>query len=123
MTRYILDEPRLHPAIRERISSNHRDIVEQVAAVVARDAVVVVGMAQNPFCRRARRMLDSHGIVYSYLGYGSYFSNWRRRNALKMWTGWPTFPMVFIRGQFIGGASELEALLESHEFERMLAGT
>ncbi len=121
MTRYILDESRLHPAIRDKISSNHRDTVEQVATAVARDAVVVVGMAQNPFCRRVRRMLDTRRIVYSYLEYGSYFSAWRRRNALKMWTGWPTFPMVFIRGQFVGGASDLKALLESHEFERMLA--
>ncbi|MHB8453834.1 MAG: glutaredoxin [Acidiferrobacterales bacterium] len=122
MTRYILDESRLHPAIREKIFSNHRDTVEQVATTVARDAVVVVGMGQNPFCRRACRMLDARRIVYSYLEYGSYFSNWRRRNALKMWTGWPTFPMVFVRGQFVGGASDLEALLENHEFERMLAG-
>ena len=23
-----------------------------------------------------------------------------------MWTGWPTFPMVFVRGTLIGGASD-----------------
>jgi glutaredoxin-related protein len=78
-------------------------------------------MGQNPFPRKARRLLDQAGIPYHYLGYGSYFSQWRRRNALKMWTGWPTFPMVFVKGVLIGGASDLQALLASGELKRMLA--
>ena len=68
-------------------------------------------MAGNPHVRRARKLLDAAGIAYHYLEYGSYFSEWRRRNALKMWTGWPTFPMVFVKGTLIGGASELERLV------------
>jgi glutaredoxin-related protein len=82
--------------------------------------VVVVGMAQNPFPRRARRALDAAGVPYHDLSYGSYFGSWRRRNALKMWTGWPTFPMVFVRGQLIGGAEDLERLLASGEFKQLL---
>ena len=54
--------------------------------------------------RRARKVLDAAGIAYHYLEYGSYFSDWRRRNSLKMWTGWPTFPMVFVKGALVGGA-------------------
>ena len=38
-----------------------------------------------------------------------------RRNALKMWCGWPTFPMVFVKGTLVGGADELQKLLESGE--------
>ncbi len=120
MTRYVLEESRLHPAIRETVASNHRDLVEEVMAAVARNPVVVVGMAGNPFCRRARRMLDAHGVTYVYLEYGGYFRLWRRRNALKMWTGWPTFPMVFVQGQLIGGAQDLGALLGSGEFRQLL---
>ena len=55
-------------------------------------------MAQNPFCRKARRLLDAAGVPYQYLEYGSYLGQWRKRNALKMWSGWPTFPMVFVQG-------------------------
>jgi glutaredoxin-related protein len=32
-----------------------------------------------------------------------------------MWTGWPTLPMVFVKGVLIGGASDLEAMLERGE--------
>ena len=42
------------------------------------------------------------------------------RNALKMWTGWPTLPMVFVKGTLIGGANETIALIESGELQRML---
>jgi glutaredoxin-related protein len=78
-------------------------------------------MAMNPFPRKARRLLDAAGIGYHYLAYGSYLSEWRRRNALKMWTGWPTFPMVFVQGRLIGGANDLERLLASGELQRLLA--
>jgi glutaredoxin-related protein len=121
MPRALLDETRIHPAIRERIAGRHRSIVEEVEAAVAMHPVVVVGMRGNPFPKKARRSLDAAGVAHRYLEYGSYFSQWRRRNALKMWTGWPTFPMVFVRGMLIGGADDLAALLASGELQRMLA--
>jgi monothiol glutaredoxin len=120
MSRHILEEANIHPAIRETVAGAYRDIVDEVRAAVAADDVVVVGMGQNPFPRRARRLLDAAGVPYRYLEYGSYFSQWRRRNALKMWAGWPTFPMVFVRGVLVGGASDLERLIASGELRRML---
>lgn len=120
MPRYILSEDRIHPAIRPRIATLHADIVEEVQRALVAHPVVVVGMAQNPFPKRARRALDRAGIAHFDLDYGSYLSQWRRRNALKMWTGWPTFPMVFVRGQLVGGAQELEKLMASGELQRLL---
>lgn len=121
MPRPILEEARIHPAIRERIATHHADIVREVQEAVAGTDVVVVGMRQNPMPKKARRVLDAAGIRYAYLGYGSYLSQWRRRNALKMWTGWPTFPMVFVKGTLVGGADDLARLRESGELAKMLA--
>lgn len=121
MNRSILDEDHIHPAIRQTIADKHADIVREVQAAIAGNRVVVVGMAQNPFPRQARKTLDALGTHYQYLEYGSYLSQWRRRNALKMWTGWPTFPMVFVNGILIGGASELKRLINSGEFSKMLS--
>ncbi|MEZ4369093.1 MAG: glutaredoxin [Kofleriaceae bacterium] len=122
MPRLILDESRLHPAIRERIATHHRDVVDEVDAATRAHAIVVVGMKQNPHPRRARRLLDSRGLAYHYLEYGSYLNTWRRRTAIKLWSGWPTFPMVFVRGVLIGGADELARLDASGELAAMLAG-
>ncbi|TAM38370.1 MAG: glutaredoxin [Burkholderiaceae bacterium] len=121
MLRAILDEAHIHPAIREKIATHQRAIVAQVQAAVAQHAVVVVGMGMNPFPKKARRALDAAGVAYQYLEYGNYFSRWRQRNALKLWTGWPTLPMVFVRGTLIGGAADLARLIASGELKIMLA--
>ena len=120
MTRRVLGDERIHPAIRAKISSHHADIVQEVEAAVAANDVVVVGMRQNPAPRRARKALDAKGIRYKYLEYGSYLNTWRRRNALKMWTGWPTFPMIFVKGALIGGATDLEKLIAGGDLQRLL---
>jgi glutaredoxin-related protein len=120
MPRPILDEARLHPAIRDGVVHYQADIVHNVQAAANANPVLVVGMAGNPYCRRARQSLDAAGVAYQYLEYGSYFGQWRRRNALKMWSGWPTFPMVFVKGVLVGGASELKKLLDSGELKRLL---
>jgi len=120
MGRSILDEAHVHPAIREIIANNHADIVREVQAAVAQNDIVIVGMAQNPMPKKARRLLDRQQLGYKYLEYGSYLSDWRRRNALKMWTGWPTFPMVFVKGVLVGGANDLQKLVESGELARLI---
>ncbi|MCW5635658.1 MAG: glutaredoxin [Rubrivivax sp.] len=121
MARLILDEEQIHPAVRERVAMYHRRTVDEVREAAARHAVLVVGMAVNPWPRRARRLLAAAGIAHHYLEVGSYLGQWRRRSALKMWTGWPTFPMVFVKGTLVGGAQDLERLLKSGELQRMLA--
>ena len=118
MFRSILEEGRIHPTIREKVATYRAEMVREVEAAIAANAVVVVGMRQNPFPRRARRLLDAAGIPYTYLEYGGYFSEWRRRLALKMWAGWPTFPMVFVKGVLVGGAQELKKLLEMGELKK-----
>jgi len=121
MARQILEESRIHPAIRDRIAALNADIVKEVQEAVAANAVVVVGMRQNPMPKRARRLLEAAGIRHQYLEYGSYLAGWRRRNALKMWTGWPTLPMVFVKGVLVGGAQDLARLHASGELQKLLA--
>jgi glutaredoxin-related protein len=117
MSRPILDESRIHPAVRQTVATHHTEIVAQVEAAVAQHAVLVVGMALNPMPKKARAALDAAGIAHGYLEFGSYFNTWRKRNALKMWTGWPTFPMVFLDGVLLGGGQDVKALIDAGEFK------
>lgn len=120
MPRPILDESLMHPAIRDKVANLHADIVHNVRSAAASNPVLVVGMALNVPASRARRALRAAGVPFQYLQFGGYFSQWRRRNALKMWTGWPTFPMVFVKGSLVGGASDLDRLIASGELKRLL---
>ena len=121
MPRPVLEESRIHPSVRPRVAGFHADVIAEVEAAAAQHAVLVVGMRQNPFPRRARRALNAAGVAHGYLEYGSYFSEWRRRSALKMWSGWPTLPMVFVKGTLVGGADDLARLIDSGELVRLLA--
>ena len=63
-----------------------------------------------PFVNKARKALDDAGVKFTYLEFGSYVSQWKQRLALKLWAGFPTFPMVFVDGTLVGGHAELAAL-------------
>jgi monothiol glutaredoxin len=121
MTRQTLPESAIHPAIRNTITANHSNIVDEVKAAIATNAVVVVGMGQNPFAKKARKSLNAIDQAYKYIEYGNYLSKWRERNALKMWCGWPTIPMIFVKGTLIGGANDLDKLISSGELKKLLA--
>lgn len=95
------------------ITTFHSSIVEEVKRAVAKDHVVVVGMGQNPVVKTAKKTLDQYAIPYTYLGYGNYFSMWKPRLAIKLWSGWPTFPQVFVNGKLIGGNRELQAWIKA----------
>jgi len=121
MPRHTLSEEQIHPAVRQKVAEHHREVVDTVLAATAAHKVVVVGMGFNPFVKKARRALDAAGVAHHDIDFGSYVNDWRRRNALKMWTGWPTLPMVFVKGQLAGGADDLLKLISSGELKRLLS--
>lgn len=121
MPRHTLDESHVHTAIRSKIANHQQAIVQEVMEAVKNNDVVVVGMGMNPFPKKARKALDQAGQAHKYLEYGNYFNNWHRRNALKMWSGWPTFPMVFVKGTLVGGADDLQTLIDNGELKQLLA--
>jgi len=120
MQRPILDPAAIHPAIREKVATLHSELLDEVQSAIRAHPVVVLGMAGNPVVAKARKALAGAGVAHEYLEYGSYFSQWRRRNALKMWTGWPTFPMVFVRGVLVGGGEDLERLIAAGELKGLV---
>jgi glutaredoxin-related protein len=81
--------------------------------ILQENRIVVVGVAQNPFVKEARRLLDAEGIAFHYLEYGSYFSLWKPRNAIRLWSGWSTFPQVFVDRVLIGGYKKTKALAQA----------
>ncbi|MEZ7812939.1 MAG: glutaredoxin-related protein [Paracoccaceae bacterium] len=112
MTRSIFSLEKIHPAVKDKVANFHQNIVAEVQDAVAGNRIVVVGMRYNDSVWRARRALTKAGLDFKYMEYGSYTSGWHHRLTLKMWTGWPTFPMVFVEQTFVGGGSDLAALLK-----------
>ena len=109
--RKMLSSTAIHASIKDQVEGYHIDIVDEVKAAVSANRVVVVGMRYNNAVYGARKALKKDGIEFTYLEYGGYASQWRRRLALKMWTGWPTFPMIFVDQTLVGGSKDLQRLL------------
>jgi glutaredoxin-related protein len=118
--RPLLERTRVAPEAARQMSSFHADVVRDVVRAVAESPVVVVGMAQNVHVKNVRKALQGAGIEFRYLEYGSYFSAWKKRLAIKLWSGWPTFPQVFVRGVLLGGEALTAAAIADGSLQRML---
>lgn len=120
MSRTFLSLDRIDDGVRDQVKTGYQETVQEVIQAVETEPVVVVGMQHNPHVYRARKALTKAGVDFRYLEYGSYTAEWRRRTAIKMWSGWHTFPQVFVRGVLIGGATETIALLQSGALQQRL---
>lgn len=120
MARSILIQQNIHPDIQDYVGGGHKNILDQVIKTVESNIVVVIGMRQNPVCKAVKKNLDKANIKFEYLEFGSYLSQWKRRLAIKLWSGWPTFPMVFVNGVLVGGNQEAVKLIESGEFNKLI---
>lgn len=110
--RPILPAEQVHPDIADQLGGD-QTYIEEIQQALREHPVVVVGMAQNPFVKKTRKLLIDKGVSFHYLEYGSYVSQWRKRLAIKMWTGFSTFPQIFVAGSLVGGYTDLKQLLDA----------
>lgn len=113
MLRPVLASENMSSEVLSFIGGYHRKVIAEIEMEIAANKIVVVGMRQNPFVKRTRHALSAADVDFKYLEYGSYLSMWKPRLAIKMWSGWPTYPQVFVDGKLIGGFRETAAALKS----------
>lgn len=113
--RQVLNQEKIDSKAMQLITSFHGDTVKEVQEAVLANKICIVGMAQNPFVKKARSALQEKNMAFKYLEYGSYMSQWKKRLAIKLWSGWPTYPQVFVDGKLIGGYTELRSWLDKSQ--------
>lgn len=111
--RSVLDNSKISDLALKSIKTFHPEYVTEVQQAVESNQYIVVGMKQNPVVKSALKLLKENNISFKYIEYGSYFSMWKQRLAIKLWSGWPTFPMIFADGKLIGGYSDLKIFLKN----------
>eukprot|EP01116_Phalansterium_solitarium_P000799 TRINITY_DN10655_c0_g1_i1.p1 TRINITY_DN10655_c0_g1~~TRINITY_DN10655_c0_g1_i1.p1 ORF type:complete len:129 (-),score=14.38 TRINITY_DN10655_c0_g1_i1:137-523(-) len=107
-------------AVQRSQQSYYPEVINQVQTAVAAEPVVVVGMSLNPYVKKVRAFLTEKQIPFKYLEFGGYTSKWGERLAIKMWSGWPTFPQVFVRGTLVGGNDDVQAAFQTGELQKLL---
>lgn len=109
-------------AVDTKLEAYQKQTVDEVIQAVSSKDIVVVGMAWNTHVAGVRKDLTEAGFQHEYLEFGNYVTGWRPRLALKIWTGWPTFPQVFVKGTFIGGRDLTKEAIADGTIRRLLGG-
>lgn len=116
--RTTLSNDKLTPEAAKAINSFHTAAVTEVIKAVESNPVVVVGMAGNPFVKKARKALEEAKVDFKYIEIGSYMAKWKERLAIKIWSGWPTYPQVFVNGKLVGGAMDLKKFIQDGNLKK-----
>ncbi len=116
------DPSRATAAARTAQADFHKQTVDEVKHAIAMHEVVVIGMGWNPHVARVRKALDEAGVPHHDLDIGNYLTGWKERLAVKLWAGWPTFPMVFVRTVLVGGATDTVRALRDGELQSLRDG-
>lgn len=114
------EHPEATEYARKSMDGFHPGIIDEVKSAINSHDVVVVGMAWNPHVIYLRKYLSDNDTPFHYLEYGNYLKLWRKRLAIKIWSGWPTFPQVFVKGKLLGGRGQTVKAIETGMFKELL---
>lgn len=82
------------------------------------EAVTIFSRPGCLYCAKAREILDNQGVEYHELLLHEHYS----LKTLKSISGQTSFPQIFINGERIGGAEELQRLIDYRHLHRNLEG-
>mgnify|MGYP006075385135 CR=1 FL=1 len=74
-------------------------------------------MPQCGFSSRTTQILNTFDVDYAYV---DVLSNPDIRQTLPQYAQWPTFPQLYIKGEFVGGCDIIGELYESGELKEMI---
>ncbi len=74
---------------------------------------------QCGFSGQAVAALNAVGHRYSYV---NIFEDPEIREGLKVYSNWPTFPQLYVKGELIGGSDIVIEMYQSGELKELLDG-
>ncbi|KAH9411346.1 putative glutaredoxin [Ordospora pajunii] len=101
--------------VKEYIKSKDQDVVERIQGVIDPNKIVVFikGSPRNPKCGFTRSLIDTLldvGVSMDSIVYFDILQDEDVRRKMKELNNWPTFPQVYIRGEFVGGLDVIKQM-------------
>ena len=72
---------------------------------------------QCGFSARAAQILQQAGVPFTHV---NIFEEPEIREALKIYSNWPTFPQLYVEGELIGGSDIMLDMFERGELQPLL---
>ncbi|KAM0683190.1 glutaredoxin [Mitosporidium daphniae] len=94
----------------------HRDMLHKIDTLVKKSPIMlfIKGSPDAPRCGFTRKLLgllSEFGISSDIYGYFDILSDEAVRQGLKIYSDWPTYPQIFVHGEFVGGLDIVSELL------------
>ena len=105
-------------------SDRAADPVERVRSMVEASEVflLIKGTPERPMCGFSANtvaVMDALEVPYSTF---DILSDEGIRSAAKQVAGWPTFPQVYVRGEFVGGNDIVTEMYHDGELQSLVEG-
>src|SRR5438874_186280 len=97
-------------------------IKSKIDGLVAQDPVVLFmkGTRSFPQCGFSASVVNILNTLIPKYATVNVLSDADVRGSMKEYSDWPTFPQLFIRGEFVGGADIVKQMYETGELEKKL---
>jgi monothiol glutaredoxin len=97
-------------------------IKQKIDQLVAQDAVVLFmkGTRSFPQCGFSASCVNILNTLIPKYATVNVLSDPDIRGGMKEYSDWPTFPQLFIKGEFVGGADIVRQMFETGELEKKL---
>src|SRR3954469_13197793 len=95
---------------------------KKIEHLVASDSVVLFmkGSRSFPQCGFSASVVNILNTLVPKYSTVNILSDADVRNGMKEFSDWPTFPQLFIKGEFVGGADIVRQMHEAGELEKKL---
>lgn len=85
-----------------------------------RIVIYMKGTPAQPMCgfsARAAGILDTYGVPYHAV---NVLADPEKRQAIKVFSDWPTIPQVYVDGEFLGGSDILTQMYENGQLDDVI---
>lgn len=96
---------------------------QQIDELVTKNPIVVFmkGTKEMPQCGFSARVVQ----IFNTLGVAFHdvniLANEQLRTEMKTYSNWPTFPQVYIKGEFVGGCDIVTEMYEKGELQPLVS--
>lgn len=98
------------------------DFQKRISEQVKSSKIVIYmkGNKQQPMCGFSARVLEIFNKLGKPFETVDVLSNPEIRTRMEEYSSWPTFPQVFIAGEFVGGCDIVSEMNENGELEPLI---
>lgn len=80
------------------------------------------GTPQAPQCGFSAKTVQALMACGERFAYVNILDNQELREALKVYSSWPTYPQLYVKGELVGGCDIIMEMYESGELEKLVKG-